>query len=1520
MKRNVYTKRAFAVILAASLTLSNAVTASAEVLGENEQTLEEQTTEDAGTGESGSADEATDGASAESTKEQAENSDASAESTEKSDNAADTEDVKKSDDTASWEPENTAPEAENAASSDASETDAGSAAESPASETEEAADEESEEAPVFEKIDPAKEGLEDPTLSHEGEEAEIPVEEKDPDEQTRVIIVMEGDSVLDAGYDTENLAENDAAMSLSDNIIAEQEEQIDKISEEALDGESLDVNYNLSILTNAVSADVAYKDIEEIQKVDGVEAVFVAQKYDPQETVDPNTITSGDMVGSYTTWATGYTGAGTRIAVIDTGIDADHPSFDGGAYVAHLSETAEEAGRSIDDYDLLDEQEIESVLPNLNASKRNGDASADQLYLSEKIPFAFNYVDKNLDVTHENDDEGDHGTHVSGIATANEYVPNAASETGYSKQQDGVVGIAPDAQLITMKVFGTGGGAYSDDYMAAIEDAILLKADVVNLSLGSSAAGYSSDSEKYINDIFKKLEGTSTVVSISAGNAGRWADNSTYGVNLSADVNQDTVGSPGSYYNAFTVASAVNSGFTGNYFIAEDGENIFYTAGNDTLAPGFETLDTSADKNGTDYPYVFLNAKGAAADYEGVDVKDKIVFVQRGGLTFGEKQMNAEAAGAKAVVIYNNAAGSISMTLQGSTAVIPAVSITLAEGMAIAKSAEQVSENVYVGTLKVIGNVTTNFDAPDGYTMSDFSSYGVPGSLDLKPEITAPGGNIYSTRDNGTYGNMSGTSMSAPSIAGQSALVEQYIRENGLSEKNDISVRALAQSLLMSTAVPLHEGNDPEGLEYSPRSQGAGLANVYNAVTSPSYILVGDKSGNDGKAKVVLGDDPARNGSYSFSFDVYNMSEDPQYYILDASVLTEELYEDGGVTYFAGSSHKLAPEVTLTADDTALVYDLNADGKVNTKDRKVLLQYVNGSKELSLVSGHEDYFDFNKDGAVNTKDVFLFGKEIKNKGQGVDLGLRVMQVKDSTKVDVTINLSDSDREYLAGFENGMYVDGFIYVNGAVTLSVPFLAFYGSWMDSSMYENYDFLRAVHDKEYAANASTYVGLNRTNFLSIYPAGEEEEDYYVPNLFAKDDEYISDRNAISSENGTVLGGQYYSLIRNASRVILSITDRKTGEEYFKHTEYENYASFVYNGQWENYMQVQDLNWAGTNADGKPLEDGTEVDITLEAVPSYYDNVEDPSTLDGKGLYMTTPMAIDNTAPLVTDAVKNESNGYDLTLYDNRYAAAVLVISKDKKSLIGRYAVNQKEKDADTVISIEAPEDVFYVEVFDYACNASVYRFNNTGHADTKFVTELTVDKDNLELNVGDKAKITATVGPKWLAENYDMVEWMSSDEEIVTVDQNGVVTALAPGKTTVKVATLATTKKGEHLVAEVQITVLDPEAKDENTDENSQSEPEENAAPSQEESTDNSSEENSSAPAEESIQPESSDASDTSSEEMTEETQDESTSGESAENDDQKADVNSTDESVKDDSAAGSSTDDSVNEEELGGESNE
>ena len=1406
MKKNWGSKRALAVILCASLAFSPTITAAA---ANPTGTLE---TEDSGKSDNSENLDDTVSETESETKSGSESESESETDTSASEEGKET----KSKTVGKTETKESDEVSENEDSSDDKDSDIPEDSNETESSEEEKEDTLNEDLPLYELVDPDEEGL-DSTISSINVDAatDIPVEEYDPDELIRVIVVLDGDSVLDKGYDTENLAENRSAISLSESIIEDQSQTVEKISDEALEGESLDVNYNFSIIANAISADVPFKYIESIEKIDGVKAVYIASLYEPTvNTADPNTLTAGDMVGSYSTWATGYTGAGTRIAVIDTGIDSDHPSFDGGAFDAHLKETAESAGKSVADYSLLAKDEISEVLPLLNAYQRNSGINADSLYLSEKIPFAFNYVDSDLDVTHDNDDEGDHGTHVSGIATANTYVPGS---DGYKAQANGVVGIAPDAQLITMKVFGKNGGAYSDDYMAAIEDAILLNADVVNLSLGSSAAGYSSDSESYINGIFDKLNGSGTVVSISAGNSGRWADDSMYGVNLSGDVNQDTVGSPGSYTNAFTVASAVNSGYTGNYFSVGD-LNVFYSNGSDTLAPAFESLDTSSDKSGTDYPYVFLDAFGEEEDYRGVDVRGKIVFVSRGAITFGQKQMNAEAAGAKACIIYNNTSGTLNMTLQGSTGVIPCVSITLSDGIAIMEGSNEISTGVYEGTLRASAGVTTNYNAADGYTMSTFSSFGVPGSLDLKPEITAPGGNIYSSIDGG-YGNMSGTSMAAPSIAGQTALVEQYIKENNLQEKTGLSTRTLAQSLIMSTAIPLHEDNDAEVPEYTPRSQGAGLANVYNAVSTPAYILVGDKNGNDGKVKAVLGDDPEKSGNYSFSFDIYNLSDEAQYYVLDSSVLTEELYDGGWTKYFGGDSHRLSPYVSLTSSNSKLVYDLNGDGVVNLNDRNVFLQVVNKSVDLPIVDQKEDYFDFNKDGVVDTKDVYSFGRQI-NGGEAVaDLSMSVVEVTDTTRIDVNIDLSESDRDYLSGFENGIYVDGYIYVNGDVPLSVPFLAFYGSWMDSNMFEDFDFMRYIHDDEY--DPLTYTGISRTNFLSIYPLEEWEEYYYIPNFFADDDEYIPDRNALSSENGSCLGSQYYTLIRNASRVNIKIKDRDNGKVYYDYTEYENYAAFVHEGSWQNTLQWQDLFWTGIDEEEKPLPDGTRVDVILEAVPSYYDDVEDPSTLNGEGLYLSTPIVIDNTDPVITDAVKNENGGYDITLYDNRYTAAAVVIGSDKKTLLGRYAINQQNAEEDVTISIDAPDDVFYVEVYDYALNSSVYRFNNTGHADTKYVSEISVDKDEVTLRVGQSTSVEVTVSPKWLAEGYDRVEWMSSDESVATVSQNGVITAEATGNAIITVATLATDKKGYHLTATVEVTVVSRNGKNETLEDQNETE---------------------------------------------------------------------------------------------------
>ena len=1144
-------------------------------------------------------------------------------------------------------------------------------------------------------------------IDNESEKLE---EEKDPDEEVRVIIVMEGDSVLDKGYDTVEIADSSSAIREVDKIESEQETTVEKISEEALEGNELKVNYSFSIIANAISADVTFKDIEAIEKVDGVEAVYTARQHEPIEVTDPVTVSSGEMVGSYQTWATGYTGAGQRVAVIDTGIDVDHPSFDAGAFMAHLKETAEDSSKEISEYGLLDEAEIENVLLHLNAFKDDENVSADDLYQSEKIPYAFNYKDKDMDITHDNDEVGDHGTHVSGIATANYYVPDSNVEGGYAPQAQGVVGIAPDAQLLSMKVFGKNGSAFTDDYMAAIEDAILLKVDTINLSLGSSEAGNTYDSEEYVNEIFDKLQGSSTVVSVAAGNSGRWSENSQIGANLSENVNMDTIGAPGSYEKAFTVASVVNSGIVSCFFTFDNDKKVFFTDPTGTEAPKFETLDKTNGGDGTEYDYVFLDSLGAAGDYENIDVKDKIVFVSRGVLSFSEKQLNAQAAGAMAIVVYNNTLGTIIMAMGGNDAKIPACAITLAEAEAIKEKSTQRSDGLYEGKITVHSIPEVHKNTDDGYTISSFSSFGVPDSLDLKPEITAPGSNVYSTLNDGKYGLSSGTSMAAPSIAGQSALVQQYVKENNLADKNDISVRTLSQSLMMSTAMPLKGNNNPENPEYTPRVQGAGLSNVQNAISSPAYILLGNKENNDGMVKAVLGDDPEKSGCYEFSFDIYNMDVDPQYYVLDSSVLTEELMSAGGLKYFMGKSYRLSPSVEFTADDTKLVYDLNDDGKVNGKDRKILLQYVNGSRLVPLIERNYEYYDFNKDGVISTKDVYLLSRQLKGKAEVADLALSVVEVKDSTKVNVKITLSDSDRKYLEGYENGMYVDGYIYVNGLVPMSVPFLAFYGDWMDSPMFEDYDYMKAVYDSDYADNVITYSGVDKTNWLSTSLFGTNEEKMYVPNKYVKEDEYIADRNALSSENGTYIAKQYYSLIRNAGRLILTIRDVDTGEKYFEKIDKDALAEYyhVKVGEWMNTKGEIELNWAGTDADGNPLPTGTKVEVVLQAIPSYYNNVEDVSELNADGMFIRTPFVIDNEKPSIISS-ETKDNKLKIKMHDNRYTAAVLLLNEDA-DVVGLYAVNQTKAGEDVEMEVDLDKEFSYVALVDYADNNRVYEYDRT------------------------------------------------------------------------------------------------------------------------------------------------------------------------------------------------------------------
>ena len=1152
-------------------------------------------------------------------------------------------------------------------------------------------------------------------------------------DMVRVFVVMEGKSVLERGFSTQDIASNTAAMAVSQTLKAKQAAVAAQISAKVLDGEKLNIHWNLTLAANAMSVDLPYGKMAETAELPGVKDVFLVPQYelDPREEADLNTISSGTMVGSYNTWLEGYTGAGSRIAIIDTGIDSDHPSFNGDAFDYSLKVTATKNDKKVSDYNLLTASEISDLLPKLHAYERMEGLTGRDLFVNDKIAYGFNYVDSDLDITHDNDSSSDHGTHVSGIATANRYVKQADGTYAYA--DNGVVGIAPDAQLLTMKVFGKNGGAYPDDYIAAIEDAIILGCDSVNLSLGSSAVGFTTAGEEYFDSVMDALSKSDTVVTISAGNSGNWAEETPNGYLYADDANTDRVGSPGAYENALTVASVDNTGNTSVYFSVGEGKYTYadgagktFVGGNTCKSSAFTTLDTSENKTGTEYDYVFIGDPtnpddtvkygGSKDDFAGT--AGKIVIVSRGnGVTFTDKQNFAYAAKAAAIIVYNNVDGydSIYAACEKTT---PFITIRKDQMESILASSTKDENGVWGGKLTVYGSgVYTDMDAKGGVvTMSSFSSWGVPGDLSLKPEIAAPGGNIYSTVTDGKYDVMSGTSMAAPSAAGQAAVVAQYIKENGLDEKTGMSVRALAQSLMMGTATPVM---DPEidGVEYSPRRQGAGMTNVENAVNTPTYVTVDGYE--DGKVKMEFGDDPDRAGVYTFSFQVHNLTDKAVTYQMRGSMLAPYVIEDDdGTKYIYTSDLNIDGDFAFVTGSSG--FDPNGDGKLDEGDVMAILNYA--VDQAYLANAAE--CDLNGDKTVDQVDAQILN-DILNGGSYNGLTLEILKgvntvtvpANGTASVTVTMSLSEDGRAYMEeNFVNGNYVEGYVYLDAvadaegqvAVSQSIPFLAYYGNWTDPSMFDPY----VLAEDLYNANAHKYMSQNLVNYYNLKKSGGTT--VLGVNAYARDSEFIADRTAVRT--GDSLMTMVYSLTRNAEDVFYTISNAEDGTVYFSKEYGSQYGAYYYTngGTWQYTATTKGLYWDFTDENGDPLPNNTKLNLTLTAVPEYYTANEDGTyTGLGEGATWNTEVTVDNEAPAVYQmfyaSSADGSKTINVVAQDNQYIAGIQIIKADGSALIGSLCPNQQTANERLALAFNAEsllsEDKVIIAVVDYAGNASAY-----------------------------------------------------------------------------------------------------------------------------------------------------------------------------------------------------------------------
>ena len=359
-----------------------------------------------------------------------------------------------------------------------------------------------------------------------------------------------------------------------------------------------------------------------------------------------------------------------------------------------------------------------------------------------------------------------HGTHVAGVIAAN----------GRMR------GIAPDAKLVAYRALGPGGSGTTEQVIAAIDEAIKDKVDILNLSLGNDVNG----PDLPISLALNKAVDEGIVAVTSSGNSGpnRW-----------------TVGSPGTASKAISVGASTPP------------MKVPYLN-----APGIskeirlELLQGSDNWNITQSENLIFAGIGTKEEMKGV--RDKLVLVERGKLTFTEKAKNALEAGAIGVIIYNNTKGTFFGNLEEPLP-IPVAAISKEEGLALKKQLEENSVLIRINLIE------------EKDILADFSSRGpVTVTWEIKPDIVAPGVAINSTIPGG-YLPLQGTSMAAPHIAGAAALIKQAHPDWTPAE---------IKAAIMNTAKDIA---DRDGIRYRTFEQGAGRIQLEAAIKTESLVVPG---------------------------------------------------------------------------------------------------------------------------------------------------------------------------------------------------------------------------------------------------------------------------------------------------------------------------------------------------------------------------------------------------------------------------------------------------------------------------------------------------------------------------------------------------------------------------------------------------------------------------------------------------------------------------------------------------------
>jgi minor extracellular serine protease Vpr len=535
---------------------------------------------------------------------------------------------------------------------------------------------------------------------------------------------------------------------------------------------------------DGVHARMSAAAVSTIEALPGVVGVHLVPTYKPALSE------SVPYVGAPEAWsATGQTGAGVKIAVIDTGVDFYHADFGGSGSTA--------------DY-------AYGVAHDTTAPAFNADGTT-QAFPSAKIPVGWDFVGDAYDASSADPaatiphpdanplDCNSHGTHTASTIAGFGELSDGSTYHGpytpaaYSTDFKIGPGVAPMAQLYIYRVFGCEGS--TDVVTEAINRAVQDGADVISMSLGSDFGTANTPDAVAAENASR----AGVVVVASSGNSGP---------------NAYMTGTPASSSRTISVAALdSNATFPGAMIQLGSGDLAALNANNGPL-PQSGKLDVLMSGG-------IISLGCSAGDYAGVGPGD-IVVTMRGDCPRVDRAKLGQLAGASAVIMVNTDAGlpPFEGPIPGVT--IPFIGVSDAAGPALI-AAGATSPTVTIVSAGQLSN-------PTYQQLADFTSYGPRfGDSALKPEITAPGVSIVAA-GMGTGNDIlvdSGTSMAAPHVAGIAALV--------VASHPGWSVNEV-KAAIMSTS----DDTSAKIVGYDPVGAGAGVVQAQRATTTAAIALTRD--------------------------------------------------------------------------------------------------------------------------------------------------------------------------------------------------------------------------------------------------------------------------------------------------------------------------------------------------------------------------------------------------------------------------------------------------------------------------------------------------------------------------------------------------------------------------------------------------------------------------------------------------------------------------------------------------------